>query len=172
MPQKLKVEGHSAGLPQPNTFNQHPQSIQQSANQLMNTPFLQPTDSLTSGRYALSPETVRRRMSCSTFLLWRLPRHLLVPTPLSAIPFVSTLYQQFEVLLPIYHLKPQVSNRLQISCSWISLGICKWKVLRLCYSTFVCFPPQCWHMATCQYLLLPYSLPYFIVLLISCATLL
>lgn len=100
MPQKFKAEGPSVGLPPPNTVNQRPKYIQQSANQLMNTTFWQLTDSLTSGRYAPFPGTVRRPTSCSTFLLWRLPRHLLVPTPLSATPFVSTLYQQFEVLLP------------------------------------------------------------------------
>ena len=93
---EVQSGGPSAGLPPPNTVNQRPKYIQQSANQIMNTPFLQLTESLTSGHYARSPETVRRQMLCSTFLL-RLARHLLVPTPLSAIPFVSTLYQQFEV---------------------------------------------------------------------------
>jgi len=54
MPQKFKAGGPSAGLPPPNTVNQRPKYIQQSANQIMNTPFLQLTESLTSGHYARS----------------------------------------------------------------------------------------------------------------------
>jgi hypothetical protein len=144
MPQTLRAEGPSAGLPQLNTVNLRLKSIQQCTNQITNTPFLQLTESLTSGHYARSPETVHRQTLCSTFLRSPLAHHLLVPTPLSAIPFVSTLYQQFErcgfLPIPKSHTtqKAQISNGLHMLCNWISLGICKWKVLRFCHSPHFC----------------------------------
>ena len=79
---------------------------------------------------------VRKQLLCLQRPLVHLP---LLPTPLSVIPFVSTLYQQPGVCGFLSQnrilLQCQVSNKLQMPWSWISLGISKWK---FCYSPHFC----------------------------------
>ena len=72
-----------------------PWTIQQSAHQIMNTLLLQLTECLTSGLNVRSPETICRRMLCSTFLQRPLVHDGLlpvVPTLLSGICY-SVHYQ-------------------------------------------------------------------------------
>ena len=124
----------STGLAEPSTANQRRKSIQQSANSIMNVFCFRLTEYLTSGRYTRSPETVCNQMLWSTYQR-PLVRYHVVRTLLSVIPFVSTLYRQFEGWVDtypyvIYHSKVELAMHLKCHAT----GIFKWKSLRFCYT--------------------------------------